>query len=168
MLIEQQTVINPANIRDLCAITKHLDQQCMLAQAHPLMRNHLTHQSCKNFPGLLCAVNDQTVGFEKVWEQCYMWYPAANSSAKHSLSSLISMHAPPSCLSLYHSASNRKWGGSLRKRLHSLLSRYTLQEKLHTHTKYKSNPAAATYWAYKFNCKYGLFPTSPTAQNTIC
>ena len=34
--------------------------------------------------------------------------------------------------------------------------------KLHTHTKYKSIPAGATYWAYKFSCKYGLFmPSHP-------
>ena len=32
--------------------------------------------------------------------------------------------------------------------------------KLHTHMKYKSIPAAATYWAYKFSCKYGLFMPS--------
>ena len=41
MLMEQQTVTNPAVIRDLCH-DKTLDQQCMLAQARPAMRNHLT------------------------------------------------------------------------------------------------------------------------------
>ena len=35
MLMEQQTVTNPAVIHDLCAMTKTLHQQCMLAQAHP-------------------------------------------------------------------------------------------------------------------------------------
>ena len=39
MLIEQQTVTNPAVIRGLCAMTKH---QIMVAQARPLMVNHLT------------------------------------------------------------------------------------------------------------------------------
>ena len=45
-----------------------------------------SYQSCKNFPGLLCAVNDRMINFEKVWEQYYTWYLAANSSSKHSLS----------------------------------------------------------------------------------
>ena len=39
MLMEQQTVTNPAVICGLCAMTKH---QIMLAQACPLMVNHLT------------------------------------------------------------------------------------------------------------------------------
>ena len=46
MLMEQQTVTNPAVIHDLSAMTKHgvhglastTDQQCMLAQARPTMR----------------------------------------------------------------------------------------------------------------------------------
>ena len=59
------------------------------------------YQSCKNLPGLLYACwKWLTVDFEKVWEQCYMWYLAANSSATHSLSSLIPMHTMPSFLSL--------------------------------------------------------------------
>ena len=77
---------------------------------------------------------------------------------EYSLSSLIPMHAQLSVT--YHSASNRKRGGSLRKSPHSLLSGYSIQEKLHTHMKYKSIPAAATYWGYKFSCKYGLFMPS--------
>ena len=42
MLMEQQTVTNPAAIRGLCAMTKH---QCMLAQACLPMINHLTSSS---------------------------------------------------------------------------------------------------------------------------
>ena len=38
MLMEQQKVMNPAGICDLCAVTK---QQCMLTQACPPMINHL-------------------------------------------------------------------------------------------------------------------------------
>ena len=44
MLMEQQTVTNLAVIRGLCAMTK---QQCILAQAHPLMIKHLTSIYCK-------------------------------------------------------------------------------------------------------------------------
>jgi len=57
----------------------------------------------------------------------YMWYPAANSSAKHCLMILIPRR--PAQLSLaYHSAINRKWGGTLGKSLHSLLSGCSFQE----------------------------------------
>jgi len=37
MLMKQQTVTNLAVIRDLCAMTKVLHQQCMLAQARPVI-----------------------------------------------------------------------------------------------------------------------------------
>ena len=44
MMMEQKTVTNSAVIRGLCAMTKTLNQQCMLAQACPPMIkiNHLT------------------------------------------------------------------------------------------------------------------------------
>ena len=37
MMMEQKTVTNSAVIRGLCAMTKTLNQQCMLAQACPPM-----------------------------------------------------------------------------------------------------------------------------------
>ena len=42
MLMEQQTVPNPAVIYMVCVHDKTLNQQCMLAQARPPMINHLT------------------------------------------------------------------------------------------------------------------------------
>ena len=42
VLMEQQTVTNPAVILDLGAMTKTLHQQCMLAQARPPMMNYFT------------------------------------------------------------------------------------------------------------------------------
>ena len=42
MLMEQQTVTNPAVIHGLCVHDKTLNQQWMLAQAHPSIINHLT------------------------------------------------------------------------------------------------------------------------------
>ena len=42
MLMEQQTVTNPAVIAWFVCHDETLNQQCMLTQAHPTMINHLT------------------------------------------------------------------------------------------------------------------------------
>ena len=43
MFMEQQAVTNPAVIHGLCAMTKHSEiNTALLAQARPLMMNHLT------------------------------------------------------------------------------------------------------------------------------
>ena len=78
--------------------------------------------------------------------------------------SLIPMHALPSFMSPTILQATGSEGGSLRKIPHSLLSGYSLQEKLHTHMKYKSIPAGATYWAYKFSCKYMAYSCLPTCH----
>ena len=82
---------------------------------------------------------------EKVWEQCYMWYPAANSSAKHRLSIAPFPDGPPSFHHLSFSKQQKARRQPEKESTQSTLwVLYSLQEKLHTHTKYKSIPAAVT------------------------
>ena len=77
-------------------------------------------------------------------------------------------HACPAQLSVaYHSASNQKWGGSLRKR-YTVYSLDTLSRKSCIHTQStRASQQLQLVWAYKFSCKCSLFMPPHCTKHTV-
>ena len=128
-----------------------------------------SYQSCENLPGLLRAANNQNIDLEKVWEQCYMWYPAANLQLHTvSVASFPCTPHPAFCpLPPYSKQQKARWGPE-KEATQSTFWLLSPRKSCIPTWSTRVSQQLQLIKSYKFSCKSGLYsclPTLPIAQN---